>query len=534
MKPMSSKREAARDGMTDDELVTTARSGDKDAFDELYRRHAAAARRTARAMLGSRQEADDVVADAFVGVMRAIDAGTGPRDNFRAYLMACVRNGCKMTWRSKRSLPKDPAAFDDGSLVFEDPERYVEAGIVAAAFSSLSPCWQQTLWLTAVEGKGTDEVARQLRRAPSAVPALALRAREAFAEAYLTQHMARAGSEHCKRVAPKLAGYVRNHVGDGDRMRIDTHLAECPECTSAIAGLRDVNTCLRSLALPVGLGALAASGIGAGGAGGVVTATVLSAGAGASVSGSGLSGAGIGALLVKFAAVVALASPVVAYEVSRPTLTARAESATASTTSTGPSTSSGAGAGSGGAPPTGGTASGDAPVAAGGADADDGTSTGAPPAPPTSSTTPAVAIPGLGADPSSQPDVGDILAAVVPTATTPIAAPVTVGAVAVGGSSSSAAAVGASVAGAQTAVGAMMGPDNVAVGVGVGLPLGLGDGGIAASVGSNGITVATPSTPTGSVPTVHVPVPLPVAPVIAPAAGPVVGLLGGLLVGVHP
>ena len=46
--------------------------------------------------------------------------------------------------------------------MFEDPERYVEADTVARAFASLSPRWQQTLWLTEVEQRSSAEVAAQL------------------------------------------------------------------------------------------------------------------------------------------------------------------------------------------------------------------------------------------------------------------------------------------------------------------------------------------------------------------------------------
>jgi RNA polymerase sigma factor (sigma-70 family) len=525
VKPRFSKRDAIRDAMTDDELMSRTRAGEKDAFDELYRRHAGAARRTARAILGSRQEADDVVADAFVGVLRAVDGGLGPRDNFRSYLLACVRNGCKMTWRANRPLPKDPSAFDDGSLAFEDPERYVESGIVAAAFASLSPCWQQTLWLTAVEGECTDEVARQLRRSPSAVPALALRAREAFAEAYLSQHMARVTLEQCKWVAPKLAGYVRGHIGESDRMRVAAHLDECPDCRTAIAGLRDVNSCLRSLTLPAGLGVFAASGLGASSAGGIATAGVTS------VAGSGFSTAGVGALFVKIAALAALASPVVVYEVAHPTLAASAEqSASASSEEADAVVDAGA----------------TVDVASGNTgEPDGGSSTGAPPSAPGEPAPPLLDAPALG-DGLLLPPPGSVVDPAVttrPDGTTivmvpvsaPFGVPVDAAAVAVDSPSSTMIAAGVDVGGAQAAVGAGLGPEDVAVGVGVGQPseLGVLGLGLGATVGPDGITVGSPGNPLGAAPPVQVPVALRVAPVAAPVFRPVVGILGDLLGGVH-
>src|SRR5687768_3399621 len=86
---------------SDEYLTARARDGDNSAFGELYRRHRKAAESTAWCILRSKSDADDVVSDAFAGVLSAIKNGRGPRDNFRGYLLACVRNGC----RSRRPRP---------------------------------------------------------------------------------------------------------------------------------------------------------------------------------------------------------------------------------------------------------------------------------------------------------------------------------------------------------------------------------------------------------------------------------------------
>jgi RNA polymerase sigma factor (sigma-70 family) len=537
IRPTSSRRAAGVDGKADDELVVLARSGDTTAIDELYRRHAGAARRTARAILGSRQDAEDVVADAFLGVLRAIDGGAGPRDNFRAYLLACVRNGCKMTWRARRPVPRDPVQLDDGSFVVEDPERYVEAGIVAAAFSSLSPCWQQTLWLTAVEGKGTDEVARQLRRSPSAVPALALRAREAFAEAYLTQHVARAATEGCRRVAPKLAAYVRDHIGEGDRLRVDAHLAECAACCEAADGLRDVNSCLRSLVLPAGA---LATGI-AGAAGGAAVAGAVSVGA----AGTGVSSAGLGVLLVKIAAVAALAGPVVAYETSHPALGAPAPvSASADAHASGAgdgALSVAAGASAAGGTSSGEAPAGDEPLPSGGGGSDGGS----PPVPPPPASTPS--DPGVVGD---VPLVGDLTGGSGTSGSlsvntdrgssfsTSLPLPVTIGAVVASDPAFSVVGVGGAAFGVGVGAVTVVGPEDLAFAGSAALPGGFGDVGIAATVGEGGITVSVPAAVGSDVPVMEVPVPLVLAPVAAPVLelvidpvlGPALGLAGDLLV----
>ncbi len=201
---------------------------------------------------------DDVVADAFAGVLAAINNGNGPRDNFRSYLLAAVRNGCRLRWqRSSQAADRASCPEADDTPVFEDPERFVEADTVARAFSSLNPRWQQTLWLTEVEQRSPAEVAAHLRLAPNATAALTHRAREAFATAYLAEHIDSASDEACEHYAPRLAAYVRDQLTNAQRLDVERHLVDCQRCREAVEDLRDVNASLRKL-LPPATTALAA------------------------------------------------------------------------------------------------------------------------------------------------------------------------------------------------------------------------------------------------------------------------------------
>jgi RNA polymerase sigma factor (sigma-70 family) len=294
---------------SDDELVDLARSGqDEDgAYAELYRRHERCARNVARHIMRSGNDSDDVVNEAFAGVISAISNGAGPRTNFRQYLMACVRNSCKSRCWSGGAVSTDPSIMERDGAVFEDPDRLSEAGLVATAFSSLSPDWQQALWMSAVEERPTAEIAERLGRRPAAVAALAHRAREAFAEAYLTQHQARATSPACSKITPKLAHYVRGHSGDVDAVLVARHVVDCVACACVIDELRDVNASLRTLTGPAPL-----VGIAAGISGGAVLSFLPLTAAGGWTFGA-LSGAVVakvavlGALLVP-AAIVAINS----------------------------------------------------------------------------------------------------------------------------------------------------------------------------------------------------------------------------------
>lgn len=291
--------------LSDDELVDLVRScaDESDAYAELWQRHERAARGVARYLLRSRQDADDVVNDSFASVLSAIRHGSGPRNNFRQYLMACVRNGCKSRPGKGRTVATDPADLDVQNVVFEDPDRFSEGGLIANAFASLSADWQQALWMTAVEDRPNDEVASLLGRRPGAIAALAHRAREGFAEAYLAQHQARTTSPDCARISGKLAQYVRGHSGDLDRIRVEQHIGDCVACKRAVDEMRDVNSSLRSLAQ---LGPSIGGGIVAGTA--ITFGTAATVGTVASVGGWSV-GVLSGALVAKLVVLGALLVP---------------------------------------------------------------------------------------------------------------------------------------------------------------------------------------------------------------------------------
>jgi RNA polymerase sigma factor (sigma-70 family) len=169
---------------TDRELVDRVRDGDTGAYAELWRRHRSAARSLGRQLSHSADEADDLVAEAFARVLRAIRHGAGPTESFRPYLMTAVRR----TWW--RRCADRPIALDE--------EREVEAvgldepdlddagfdGEVGRAFRSLPPRWQNALWLADIQGHSSAEVGERLGLSPNAAAALLNRARHGLRRAY--------------------------------------------------------------------------------------------------------------------------------------------------------------------------------------------------------------------------------------------------------------------------------------------------------------------------------------------------------------
>jgi RNA polymerase sigma-70 factor (ECF subfamily) len=85
----------------DDALVARARAGDRDAFAELYERHQGAIFRFALHMTGATASAEDVVQEAFVAFMHALDRFEGDR-SLRAYLYGIARHIAARRLRRER------------------------------------------------------------------------------------------------------------------------------------------------------------------------------------------------------------------------------------------------------------------------------------------------------------------------------------------------------------------------------------------------------------------------------------------------
>ena len=100
---MAERDRAARD-TPDDELVSRAVKGDRDAFRELFETYRTRAYRVAYRFLGNHEDALDAVQDAFIKAYRGL--GTFERRAlFRTWLMRIVTNTCLDRRRGRRRAP---------------------------------------------------------------------------------------------------------------------------------------------------------------------------------------------------------------------------------------------------------------------------------------------------------------------------------------------------------------------------------------------------------------------------------------------
>ena len=282
--------------VSDPELITRVRAGDRQAFGELYKRHSGPATSLARQFARSAAESDDLVSESFARVLDNLLAGKGPDTAFRAYLFTTVRNTAyDRTRKDKRLQFTDDMTTHDVAVVGDDPVlAKMESGLVATAFAQLPERWQAVLWHTQVEGETPAQVGALLGMAPGAVSSLAFRAREGLREAYLQAHLAETAAEKCRSTVDRLGAWTRGGLSKREQAQVEAHLEECDRCRALAAELEEVNHGLRGLLAPLLLGGAAAGYLATlGPVAPLVAPGALAAGAAGAGSGAaGSSGAG--------------------------------------------------------------------------------------------------------------------------------------------------------------------------------------------------------------------------------------------------
>lgn len=179
------------DARSDAVLIKAVRGGDLDAYGVLYQRHLSTTQRAASGWAATHTEREDVIAEAFTRVLRALRVGHGPDERFGPYLVATIRNAV-ISWRrhdSAVSLVADvPEPPRSRTATETDPtgER-VHTAVAVDAFATLPERWRVVLWHTEIADTAPTQIAHLLGLTPNSVAALAYRARAGLRKAYLAQ-----------------------------------------------------------------------------------------------------------------------------------------------------------------------------------------------------------------------------------------------------------------------------------------------------------------------------------------------------------
>lgn len=151
---------------TDADLVALLRGGDEEAMSQLVDRWSPAMFRLARSIVGSRQSAEDVVQDAWLGMLSGLAKFEG-RSSLRAWTFTILVNRARTRGaREARTVPQPPLAGQGEQSAEDWFARH--GGEAARPWASIDAT---SRWDTAPESVAlSNDTLLQLDRALSALP----------------------------------------------------------------------------------------------------------------------------------------------------------------------------------------------------------------------------------------------------------------------------------------------------------------------------------------------------------------------------
>jgi RNA polymerase sigma-70 factor, ECF subfamily len=154
--------------MEEARLVAALRAGDEAAFRELIRMYGGGMLRVAQMYVSSRAVAEEVVQEAWLGVLNGIDRFEG-RSSLKTWLFRIVANTAKTRGvREARSLPFSAFADDEGEATVS-PDRFLGSGERFAGHWSVPPSnWARLPEGSLLAAETMDVVRRAIDRLPPA------------------------------------------------------------------------------------------------------------------------------------------------------------------------------------------------------------------------------------------------------------------------------------------------------------------------------------------------------------------------------
>jgi RNA polymerase sigma factor (sigma-70 family) len=278
----------------DERLVALLRGGNDHAFEVIVDRYEARLLGFCRQMLGSTEDAEDVLQEVFVNAFRAILADNR-EIKLRPWLYRIARNRClnhlrKPVAEGKDSMDAHPIV--EAASTHERVQNREEFRQLLRDVGKLPETQRTALLLREMDAMSYEEIAQAMDTTVPSVKSLLVRARIALAEAtqarVLTCGEVRLELAEAAEGLSKASGPVRRHV------------RECESCGEFRDQLRSDSKVLAAL-FPIGpivlLKSLLLSKLGLGGASassGAGAAGASGAGAGAGASGAAIGGGAAG------------------------------------------------------------------------------------------------------------------------------------------------------------------------------------------------------------------------------------------------
>ena len=265
----------------DERLVEQLRRGNEAAFEVLYDRHHRGVLSYCRHMLGSRDEAEDALQQAFVSAHTDIMSSEKPI-RFKAWIYTIARNRCLSILRARREQPSEDLERISVAGLSEEVQQRADLQELLADMQELPEDQRAALILSELGDLSHSDIADVIGCEAAKVKSLVFQARSGLIE------RREARETPCEEIREQLATLRGGSLRRGPLRR---HLKACPGCSAFREEVRRQRQMVAAV-LPViptlGLkeSALAAVGMGAGSAGGGLVAgggsgVVLAAKAGA-------------------------------------------------------------------------------------------------------------------------------------------------------------------------------------------------------------------------------------------------------------
>ena len=323
---------------SDERLIALIRRGNTVAFEVLVSRYHARLLAFCRHLLGSREDAEDVLQEVFSAAFNAI-LDDDRAINVRPWLYRIARNRSLNHLRRIQAVGVDSMdihLYDHGATTADKVHEREEFRLLVGDIHGLPETQRTALVLREMDALSYEQIAEAMETTVPSVKSLLVRARVSLAEA------AQARMLTCEQVRIELG-----EVAEGLRRRpgalVRRHLRTCDRCSTFKGQLGETSKALTAI-LPIGfaplmllrkltilhLGHSAGAGAGAGSsasgatAAGQAAAVGSTAAAGAtavmSTTGGGFLSASVGAIATKAAAGLAAAALVTAgaVEVDQP------------------------------------------------------------------------------------------------------------------------------------------------------------------------------------------------------------------------
>jgi RNA polymerase sigma factor (sigma-70 family) len=280
---------------SDDRLVQQIQRGSEAAFEVAFERHSGPILGFCRHMLGSREEAEDVVQHTFAAAYGDLQR-VGEREiALKPWLFTIARNRCLSVLRARREVASEETDVVTAGLA-EQVEQRAELRQLLADLRELPEQQREALLLAEAGGLPQADIAAILGCEVARVKGLVYRARSALVSRREAREMA------CEDVRRQLANL---RGGSLRRNELRLHVRDCPGCRDFREQVRHQRK-LRAVALPVvpslGLKGNVLAAVGIGGAGGAAGGAAVAGGAAGGAAGAGALGGA-----AKIAAVAAIA-----------------------------------------------------------------------------------------------------------------------------------------------------------------------------------------------------------------------------------